>query len=281
MEHQLEIQNLNGIQVIDSRIIAKGLNINHKSLMETINEYKEELETLGVLPFQTAKPPKGTKGGRPETFCYLNELQCTFVITLSRNSPEVVKFKLSLVVAFDSAKKEVALLQEVINESADYLDKKRLYFQKQGYSEEWIEARLKNIDVREDLEAIWCKRGINTPKQYAILTSIISKGTFGITPKEHSELKGLKKQPLRNHMTRLELIFMTLAEESSAEFTEARNAQTYQDMKDCAKDGGNIAGNARLQLEAQTGRKVVSTLNFLPENRHLYQIQTTTEQNEA
>jgi phage regulator Rha-like protein len=275
MEQLLEIQNLNGIQVIDSRIISKGLNINHKSLMETIREYKTDLETLGILPFETAKLTQGR--GRSESFCFLNELQCTFVVTLSRNSPEVVKFKLSLVVAFDSAKKEVALLHEVINESIDALEKKRLYFQKQGYNEAWIEARLKNIDVREDLEAIWCKRGIKTPKQYAVLTSIISKGAFGITPKEHSELKGLKKDPIRNHMTRLELIFMTLAEESAAEFTEARDAQTYQDMKECAVDGGNIAGNARLQLEAQTGRKVVSSLNFLPENRHLYQITTPTE----
>ncbi|TAE14893.1 MAG: hypothetical protein EAZ95_09320 [Bacteroidetes bacterium] len=276
MEHQLEIQNLNGIQVIDSRIIANGLNINHKSLMETIREYQKDLEDLGVLPFETAKPPKESKGGRPETFCYLNELQAHLLVTLSRNSPEVVAFKKSLVVAFVQARNEVALLQEVINESVDVLEKKRLYYKKQGYNDAWIEERLKNIEVRQELEAIWCKRGVSTPKQYAVLTSIISKGVFDLTPKEHSELKGLNKQPLRNHMTRLELIFMTLAEGATAEFTEARDAQTYQDMKDCAKDGGDFAGQSRLQLEAQTGRKVVSTLNFLPENRHLYQIPTTT-----
>ncbi len=275
MEHQLEIQHLNGIQVIDSRIIAKGLNINHKSLMETIREYKTELESLGSLLFETAVK-KREKGATTQTFCYLNELQCTFVITLSRNSPEVVKFKLSLVVAFDGAKKEVAILQEVINESEDVLAKKRLYYQKQGHNEGWIEKRLKSIDVRQELEAIWYKRGITSAQQYAVLTTMIAKGTFGITPKQHSELKGLKKQNLRDNMTRLELAFVILGEEATAEFTEARDAQTYQDMKDCAIDGGNIAGNARLQLEAQTGRKVVSTLNFLPENRHLYQILPTT-----
>jgi hypothetical protein len=247
MEHQLEIQNLNGIQVIDSRIIAKGLNINHKSLMETIREYKKDLEDLGTLPFETA---------------------------VSKHSTGA--FKKSLVVAFVQARNEVALLQEVINESVDVLEKKRLYYKKQGYNDSWIEERLKNIEVRQELEAIWCKRGVSTPKQYAVLTSIISKGVFDLTPKEHSELKGLNKQPLRNHMTRLELIFMTLAEGATAEFTEARDAQTYQDMKDCAKDGGDFAGQSRLQLEAQTGRKVVSTLNFLPENRHLYQIPTAT-----
>ncbi|TAE74950.1 MAG: hypothetical protein EAZ85_03680 [Bacteroidetes bacterium] len=269
MEHQLEIQNINGIQVIDSRIIAKGLNIKHKNLLETIRKYQKDLEDLGRFAFETETLQ--TKGGKQEVnFCYFDELQCNFLVTLSRNTPEVVGFKKGLVVAFDNAKKEVSLLQEVIDESVDVLEKKRLYYQKQGYSEAWIEERLKNIEVRQELESIWCKRGINTPQQYATLTSIISKGTFGITPKEHAELKGLKKQPLRNHLTRLELIFMTLAEGVTAEFTEVRDAQTYQDMKQCAKDGGNFAGKSRLELEAQTGRKVVSSLNFLPENRNLY-----------
>ncbi|TAH28556.1 MAG: hypothetical protein EAZ06_09720, partial [Cytophagales bacterium] len=218
---QLEIQKLNGIQVVDSRIIAKGLNINHKSLMETIREYQKDLEDLGVLPFETAKPAKGTKGGRPETFCYLDELQAHLLVTLSRNSPEVVAFKKSLVVAFIQARNEVTLLQEVINESENYLEKKRLYYQKQGYSDAWIEKRLKSIEVRDELEGIWRERGINSTQQYAVLTSIISKGTFGITPKQHSELKGLKKQSLRDNMTRLELAFMILAEEATAEFTEA------------------------------------------------------------
>jgi phage regulator Rha-like protein len=256
--------------------LAKGLNINHKSLMETIRNYQKDLEDLGSLPFETAVK-KRDKGATTQTFCYLNELQAHLLVTLSRNSPEVVAFKKGLIVAFVQARNEVALLQEVIAESENYLEKKRLYYQKQGYNEGWIEARLKNIDVREDLEAIWCKRGINTPKQYAILTSIISIGAFGITPKEHSELKGLKKQPLRDHMTRLELAFLTLAEESTHEFTEVRDAQTYQEMKDCAKDGGDIAGDARKQLEAKTGKPIVSKLNFLPENRHLYQIPNTTE----
>jgi phage regulator Rha-like protein len=263
MEHQLEIQNLNGIQVIDSRIIAKGLDIQHQTLVDTIRKYQVRLEKLGILRFETEVLGKG----QPQKFCYLNELQCNFLVTLSRNTEEVVDFKLSLVVAFDNAKKEVTLLQEVINESEDFLEKKRLYYQKQGYNEAWIEKRLKSIEVRNDLEGIWRKRGIDSSQQYAVLTAIISKGAFGITPKEHGAFKGLKKQNLRDNMTRLELAFMILAEESTAEFTEARDAETYQDMKDCAKDGGNIAGNARLQLEAQTGRKVVSALNFLPENR--------------
>ena len=233
---QLAIQNLNGIQVIDSRIIAKGLNIKHKNLIETINKYKTKLETLGLITFETeAVKITGARGTKYISFCHLNELQCNFLVTLSRNTDEVVDFKLSLVVAFDNAKKEVAILREVIHESEDILEKKRLYYQKQGYNEAWIEKRLKSIEVRQELEGIWCKRGITSTQQYAVLTAMISKGTFGITPKQHSELKGLKKQSLRDNMTRLELAFMILAEESTAEFTEARDAQTYQDMKDCGR----------------------------------------------
>ena len=277
---QLEIQNLNGTQVIDSRIIAKGLNIKHRNLLETIRKYQTDLEDLGRLPFETETLQ--TKGGRQEAhFCHLNELQAHLLVTLSRNSPEVVAFKKSLVVAFVQARNEVAILQEVIKESEDVFAKKRLYYQKQGHNEAWIEKRLKSIDVRQELEAIWCKRGITSAQQYSVLTAMIAKGTFGITPKQHSELKGLKKQNLRDNMTRLELAFTILAEESTAEFTEARDAQTYQEIKDCATLGGNFAGQSRLQLEAQTGRKVVSSLNFLPENRHLYQIQTTTEESKS
>ncbi|TAH29048.1 MAG: transcriptional regulator [Cytophagales bacterium] len=113
---QLEIQNINGIQVVDSRIIAKGLNIKHRNLIETINKYKNELEQLGILPFET----EVLGVGQPQKFYFLNELQCSFVVTLSRNTPEVVQFKLALVIAFDNAKKEVKLLEEVINESENY-----------------------------------------------------------------------------------------------------------------------------------------------------------------
>lgn len=91
MQNLVNIELKDGIQVIDSRLIAKGLIIKHKSLIETIRIYQKDLEDLGVLPFETAKPPKESQGGRPESFCYLNELQCHFVATLSRNTEAVVK----------------------------------------------------------------------------------------------------------------------------------------------------------------------------------------------
>lgn len=104
------------------------------------------------------------------------------MVTLSRNTSEVVQFKKGLVVAFDKAKKEILLLEQVIEESEDFLQKKKIYYQKKGYSEAWIEKRLQSIEVRDELEKEWRKRGVSSPQQFAALTAILSKGTFGVTP---------------------------------------------------------------------------------------------------
>lgn len=269
MQNLVNIELKDGIQVIDSRLIAKGLNINHKSLMETIRKYQNKLSQLGRLPFETATLE--TNGGMQEiSFCYLNELQCNFVVTLSRSTEEVVDFKLALVVALDKAKKEVALLTEVLEESDDYLAKKRAYYEKQGYSTGWIDKRLQSIEIRKELEAEWRKRGISSPQQFAALTAVISKGTFGITPSEHKKLKGLKRQNLRDHMTRIELIFMMLGEEATHDFVEQDNSQSFEEHKTSATKGGKVANDALKVYEAQTNKKVVSALNFLPERRKQY-----------
>jgi phage regulator Rha-like protein len=106
-----------GVHVVDSRLIAEALGIDHHNFMETIRKYQGKIEAdFGILPFET----EVLGVGQPQKFYFLNELQCNFVVTLSRNTPEVVQFKLSLVVAFDNAKKEVKLLEEVINESENY-----------------------------------------------------------------------------------------------------------------------------------------------------------------
>ncbi|NJL14238.1 MAG: Rha family transcriptional regulator [Microscillaceae bacterium] len=268
MEQLIKVEIKDGIQVVDSRIIAKGLNINHKSLMETIREYQKDLEDLGILPFETAKLTQGR--GRPETVTYLNELQCHFVVTLSRNTVEVVQFKKGLVLAFDAAKKEIKVLEEVIKESTDFIEKKRKYYQKKGYSEAWVEKRLESIEVRSELESEWRKRGITEARQFALLTSLLSKETFELTPKAHKELKGLKSQNLRDHMTLKELAFLTLAEVSTTEIAQTEDKQGLDENKEAALRGGKIAGDARRALEAQTGKKVVSALNFLPENPAKY-----------
>lgn len=270
MENLIKIQHKDGIQVVDSRLIAEGLNINHKSLMETIRTYQKDLEEMGVLPFETAKPLKDSKGGRPESFCYLNELQCHFVVTLSRNTPEVVNFKKSLVIAFDQAKKEVKILEEVIRESDDFLAKKKAFYQKKGYSDAWIEKRLTSIEIRNELESIWRKNGITEARHFAILTNIIAQNTFGLTIAEHKKLKGLKSHNLRDHMTRTELIFMMLGEEATIEFVEQDQPQDLEAHKQTAEKGGILAGTHLKLYEKETGKKVVSAANFLPENKDQY-----------
>lgn len=104
MQNLVNIELKDGIQVIDSRLIAKGLNIKHQNLIETIRKYQERLEKLGTLTFET-EVWKHNTGASKSIFCYLNELQCNFVVTLSRNTEEVVDFKLGLVIAFDKAAK--------------------------------------------------------------------------------------------------------------------------------------------------------------------------------
>lgn len=271
MNQIIEIEIVEGNQVIDSRIVAEGLGIKHKTLISTIRKYQTELETISLLPFETAAVnEEGSRGTKYVTFCYLNELQCNFVVTLSRNTSQVVAFKLALVKAFHNAKQEIELLREVIEESEDVLDKKRRIYKKRGYSDNWIEKRLESIEVRNELEALWRSRGIDNPRYFAILSSIISKETFDVTPSQHKKLKGLKSQNLRDHMTNTELAFITLAEAATTEISEADDAQTYQELKESSKKGGNIAKQARQMLEAKTGKKVVSSLNFLPKNRDKY-----------
>ena len=113
-------------------------------------------------------------------------------------------------------------------------------------------------------------KGIYNPHHFAILSSIISKETFDITPTEHKRIKGLKSQNLRDHMTNTELAFITLAEAATTEISEADNSQTYQELKQSSQKGGSVAKQARKMLEAKTGKKIVSSLNFLLNNRDKY-----------
>lgn len=109
----------------------------------------------------------------------------------------------------------------------------------------------------------WKKRGVKEQRDYAILTAEISKAAFGLTPTEYTALKGLKRENLRDHMTDLELIFSLLGEAATTEITRTKDAQDFPESKAAAKEGGTVAGNARLELEKKSGRKVVSRENYL------------------
>ena len=132
-------------------------------------------------------------------------------------------------------------------------------------SDEVIERRMQSIEARKRLTAEWEKRGVKEGQEYSILTATIAKNTFGLTPTEHKEHKGLESpsQNLRDHMTPLELIFTALSEETTRMIAEKDDAQGFNENLDSATEGGNMAGKYRKQLEERTGSKVVSSENFL------------------
>ena len=130
-----------------------------------------------------------------------------------------------------------------------------------GYSENWINQRLKSIEIRKELTDEWKHRGLKEGQQFATLTDIISKTWSGKTTKEYKVLKGLKKENLRDNMTNTELILNMLAEASVKDISQAVNPKTFEDNKKVANQGGNVAKVALKELETQTGKKVVSELN--------------------
>jgi hypothetical protein len=130
-----------------------------------------------------------------------------------------------------------------------------------GYSENWINQRLKSIEIRKELTDEWKSRGLKAGMQFATLTDIITKAWADKTTKEYKILKGLKKENLRDNMTNTELILNMLAEASTKDISQAVNPETFEESKTIAKQGGNVAKVARLELEAKTGKKVVTALN--------------------
>lgn len=137
-------------------------------------------------------------------------------------------------------------------------------YRAKGYSDEWIEQRIRGIAIRDTLTDEWKKRGIKEGKEYAILTAEISKATFGITPAEYKKLKSLDRptENLRDHMTDLELLFSALGEASTTEIAKTNDAYGMKENSSAAKAGGKIAGDARKALEKKIGRTVISKTNY-------------------
>ena len=134
-------------------------------------------------------------------------------------------------------------------------------YREKGYSEEWITQRIRTIETRKELTAEWNRVGVNEGIEYAILTDDISKAWSGMSTKEYKQYKGLKKEGLRDNMTNLELILNMLAEASTTEISKVENPDGFEEGRDVAKRGGNIAGNARQELEEVTGKSVISKKN--------------------
>jgi len=185
-----------------------------------------------------------------------------FRIIQSITSPKAEPFKRWL------AKVGYERVQEIEDPELASKRTKALYRAK-GYSEAWIEKRMRGIAVRAELTDEWKRRGVNGEPEYAILTSEISKAAFGVTPAEYKQLKGLERENLRDHMTDLELIFSMLGEAATTEIARKQDTQGFGENKVAARKGGRIAGEAREKLEVETGEKVVSPENYLtePESR--------------
>lgn len=159
-------------------------------------------------------------------------------------------------------------LAQIANERIDELQDPELSIDRAlqqylnlGYSENWINQRLKSIEIRKELTDEWKRLGINEGQQFATLTDIITKSWSGKATKEYKTLKGLKKENLRDNMTNTELILNMLAEASTKDISQVVNPSTFAESKKVAKQGGEIAGNARKELEIKTGKQVVSKLN--------------------
>jgi hypothetical protein len=150
----------------------------------------------------------------------------------------------------------------------------RELYKLKGYPDDWIEKRLRSIAIREELTEEWKNRGVKEQIEYAILTSEISKATFGLTPSEYKKLKGLKSQNLRDHMSDLELIFSMLGEASTTKVTKAKDAKGFKANKEAAIIGGRIAGNALKELEVESGEKVITPDNYLPEAKKSKELKT-------
>ena len=142
-------------------------------------------------------------------------------------------------------------------------------YKQKGYSDAWIEKRLRGIAVREELTDEWKQRGIKEDVEFSILTSEISKATFGLSPSQYKKYKSLKRENLRDHMNDLELIFSMLGEASTTKITKDKNARGFIENKVAAQKGGKIAGDARRKLEVESGGKVITKENYLtePESR--------------
>ena len=159
-------------------------------------------------------------------------------------------------------------LQEIENPELAQDRMKELY-EKKGYPKDWIDKRLRGIAIRQNLTDEWKRRGITSEQDYAILTAEISKATFGMTPSEYKDFKGLtkKNQNLRDHMDDLELIFTMLGERVTTEISQKENPETFTESKKIARRGGGVAGSARKQAEKELGRSISTPNNFLPASK--------------
>ena len=181
------------------------------------------------------------------------DVEQLFRLVQSIPSPKAEPFKLWL----SSLARE---RWEEIDDPEQGIDRMLEYYHRKGYSENWINQRLKSIEVRKELTDEWERRGIKKGQEYATLTDIITLGWSGMTTRQYKQYKGLKTESLRDNMTNLELVLNMLAEATTTEISKERKPRTTAANRAVAAQGGRIAGNTRREIEAQTGKRIVSPL---------------------
>ena len=181
------------------------------------------------------------------------DVEQLFRLVQSIPSPKAEPFKLWL----SSLARERL---EEIDDPEQGIDRMLEYYHSKGYAENWINQRLKSIEVRKELTDEWERRGIKKGQEYATLTDIITLGWSGMTTRQYKQYKGLKTESLRDNMTNLELVLNMLAEATTTEISKERKPRTAAANRAVAAQGGRIAGNTRREIEAQTGKRIVSPL---------------------
>jgi len=245
---------------VEDVVIALTDSVNPKDYINKMRRRDEEL-AKGYGQFVHTLPIV-TEGGTQRMNCANTE--GIFRIIQSIPSPKAEPFKRWL------AKVGYERVQEI--EDPELATKRtRALYKAKGYSDGWIEKRMRGIAIREELTDEWKNRGVKEDSEYSILTAEISKAAFGLTPSQYKRLKGLKRENLRDHMNDLEQIFSMLGEAATTEITRNRDAQGFVESKHAAIEGGGVAGKARKDLESKTRKKVVSKQNYLqlPQNPKL------------
>jgi hypothetical protein len=238
--------------VVEDVVLALIESRDPKQYIQRMKQRDLELGKGWVQIVHTLSIP--TEGGLQPMLCANTE--GLFRIIQSIPSPKAEPFKRWL------ARVGYERIQEI--EDPELATKRtRAIYKAKGYSDDWIEKRVRSIAVRDELTDEWNRRGVKEQREYAILTAEISKATFGLTPSQYAEFKRLKRENLRDHMTDLELIFSMLGEAATTEIARNRDAQGFPQNQQAAQSGGTVAGNARRELEEKSGRKVVSRENYL------------------
>lgn len=220
------------------------------------SDLKRKLKTEGSQLYEKIVQLKMTSSDGKKRFTDVANTEQLLRIIQSIPSPKAEPFKRWL----------ASVGSERINETVDpelSIDRALATYLKKGYTKEWINQRLQSIQVRKELTDEWGERGIQQGIEYAILTDEITKSWSGLSTRQYKRLKGLKKENLRDNMSTLELVLNMLAEATTTEISKTTKPKTFEENKNVAKRGGNIAGNARKEIETDTGKSVITDKNAI------------------